>query len=109
MSQSRTATDVSPSNVESNSWERTSQIRWWRAVKGSAVDVDSGALLRHLVDRTPGRLLVGTWAAAGWAIRFYQRHGFRLVPQAETDRLLSGYWTIPTRQREVSVVLDYPR
>jgi len=52
-----------------------------------------------------GRLLVGTWAAAEWAIDFYRRHGFRLVGPEEKDRLLSTYWRIPDRQREVSVVL----
>lgn len=49
--------------------------------------------------------LVGTWAAAGWAIRFYKKHGFRLVSQEEKDRLLSTYWSIPQRQTETSVVL----
>ncbi|MGE5096942.1 MAG: N-acetyltransferase family protein [Betaproteobacteria bacterium] len=63
------------------------------------------ALLDHLVARTQARLLVGTWAAAQWAIRFYERHGFRLVSAAEKDRLLDAYWTIPDRQRETSVVL----
>jgi hypothetical protein len=50
-------------------------------------------------------MLVGTWADAVWAIRFYQRHGFALVSSTEKDRLLSTYWTIPERQRETSVVL----
>ena len=52
-----------------------------------------------------GPLLIGTWAAAEWAIRFYQHHGFRLVQTGERDRLLSTYWTIPDRQRDTSVVL----
>jgi len=62
------------------------------------------ALLRYLVvlTETP-RLLVGTWAAASWAIVFYQRHGFRLLPDG--DLLLRTYWHIPNRQRETSVVL----
>jgi GNAT superfamily N-acetyltransferase len=64
-----------------------------------------GALLNHLVARAKGRLLVGTWAAADWAIRFYERHGFRLVSAHEKDRLLDTYWTIPERQQETSVVL----
>jgi len=68
-----------------------------------------GALLTFLADRTTGPLLVGTWAAAEWAIRFYERHGFRLVSPAEKDRLLSTYWSIPTRQKETSVVLSYTR
>jgi hypothetical protein len=50
-------------------------------------------------------LLVGTWAAAEWAIRFYERHGFRMVSTEEKDRLLETYWSIPSRQRETSVVL----
>ena len=66
-----------------------------------------GALLDALIAQTSGKLLVGTWAAAEWAIRFYQRHGFRLAAREEKDRLLTTYWTIPDRQREVSVVLMY--
>lgn len=46
---------------------------------------------------------------AEWAIRFYERHGFRLVPPAEKDRLLGAYWSIPLRQKETSVVLAYTR
>jgi GNAT superfamily N-acetyltransferase len=63
------------------------------------------ALLTTLVTQAGGPLLVGTWAAAHWAIRFYERHGFRLVAPEEKDRLLESYWTIPARQQEVSVVL----
>ena len=43
-------------------------------------------------------LLVGTWADATWAVHFYERHGFKLVPQKEKDRLLRRYWSIPERQ-----------
>jgi GNAT superfamily N-acetyltransferase len=67
------------------------------------------ALLQFLARQAHGPLLVGTWAAAEWAIRFYQRHGFRLVSPEEKDRLLSTYWSIPARQRETSVVLTYTR
>jgi len=63
------------------------------------------ALMRALVPKARRPLLVGTWAAASWAIRFYQRQGFRLVTPEEKDRLLDTYWTIPARQRETSVVL----
>jgi GNAT superfamily N-acetyltransferase len=49
------------------------------------------------------RLLVGTWADASWAIAFYQKHGFRLMP--DKDELLKAYWDIPERQIETSVVL----
>ena len=67
------------------------------------------ALLTHLAGQTTGPLLVGTWAAATWAIRFYERHGFRLVSSAEKDRLLTTYWNIPARQRQTSVVLTLAR
>ena len=63
------------------------------------------ALLAFLAGQARGPLLVGTWANAGWAIRFYQRHGFRLVEPDEKNRLLATYWTIPARQKETSVVL----
>jgi GNAT superfamily N-acetyltransferase len=63
------------------------------------------ALLDHLVRNTARPLLVGTWAAAGWAVRFYQGRGFTLVDEAEKRLLLKKYWTIPDRQIETSVVL----
>jgi len=63
------------------------------------------ALMKALVAKATRPLLVGTWAAAEWAIRFYERHGFELVPQPEKDRLLDTYWSIPARQRDTSVVL----
>ena len=50
-------------------------------------------------------ILVGTWADATWAIRFYQKHGFKLVSSREKDGLLRTYWNIPERQVETSVVL----
>jgi GNAT superfamily N-acetyltransferase len=62
-------------------------------------------LLTMLVSQATGPLLVGTWAAATWAIRFYERHGFRLVTAEEKDRLLDTYWSISARQRDTSVVL----
>jgi GNAT superfamily N-acetyltransferase len=65
-----------------------------------------GALLDHLADSEPGPLLVGTWADAHWAIAFYERHGFELLPRDEGARLLRTYWTIPERQIETSVVLS---
>jgi len=64
-----------------------------------------GALLTRLAAQTAGPLLVGTWASAQWAIRFYERHGFRLVGSEERDRLLGTYWNISLRQRQTSVVL----
>ena len=50
-------------------------------------------------------MLVGTWAAAEWAIRFYRRNGFELVPPERKAALLRTYWRIPERQIETSVVL----
>jgi GNAT superfamily N-acetyltransferase len=52
------------------------------------------------------KILVGTWAAAPWAIRFYEKHGFRLVSTEEKNNLLHKYWNIPERQVETSVVLE---
>jgi N-acetylglutamate synthase-like GNAT family acetyltransferase len=66
-----------------------------------------GKLLAHLLGQITGKILVGTWKAAGWAIKFYQKHGFQLVSEAEKDRLLQTYWHIPRRQIETSVVLVY--
>ena len=62
-------------------------------------------LLNHLRDLTDRAVLIGTWADAVWAIRFYEAHGFRLVGCEEKDRLLNKYWKIPERQRDTSVVL----
>jgi GNAT superfamily N-acetyltransferase len=64
-----------------------------------------GALLEHLTRLSTRNMLVGTWAAAEWAIRFYRRHGFELVSPARKTELLKTYWTIPERQIETSVVL----
>ena len=54
-------------------------------------------------------VLVGTWERASWAIKFYQKHGFKLTSRQETDRLLHKYWNIPQRQVETSVVLELKR
>jgi GNAT superfamily N-acetyltransferase len=62
-------------------------------------------LLAHLRERTTRPVLIGTWADAVWAIRFYEKHGFRLVGMDEKNRLLKKYWTVPDRQIEASVVL----
>ena len=66
------------------------------------------ALLEHLRRLTTGQMLVGTWATASWAIRFYERHGFKLVGRQRTSALLQSYWSIPERQIETSVVLANP-
>jgi N-acetylglutamate synthase-like GNAT family acetyltransferase len=64
-----------------------------------------GKLLQHLLDTATRPVLVGTWATAEWAIRFYRRHGFEQVSPEERTRLLKTYWSIPERQIETSVVL----
>ena len=62
-------------------------------------------LLAHLRELATGPVLIGTWADAIWAIRFYEKHGFQIVSAAEKDQLLKTYWSIPDRQVETSVVL----
>jgi GNAT superfamily N-acetyltransferase len=64
-----------------------------------------GALLEHLLGVATRPMLVGTWAAATWAIRFYERYGFEYVGRERTADLLREYWDIPERQVETSVVL----
>lgn len=66
-------------------------------------------LLAHLMGLAQGPLLVGTWAAATWAVRFYERNGFGLVTPEEKDALLRRYWRIPERQIATSVVLRFGR
>jgi GNAT superfamily N-acetyltransferase len=67
-----------------------------------------GALLEHLLGLATRPMLVGTWAAATWAIRFYERYGFEYVGPERTAELLRAYWDIPERQIETSVVLAQP-
>jgi len=64
-----------------------------------------GKLLSRLRKETSRPILIGTWAAAVWAIRFYKRHGFKLVSSGEKDQLLRKYWSISERQISTSVVL----
>ncbi|MDH3318112.1 MAG: GNAT family N-acetyltransferase [Betaproteobacteria bacterium] len=62
-------------------------------------------LLRHVEGLTGKPVLIGTWAAASWAIEFYRRNGFTVVPDRDKDFLLRRFWSIPARQVETSVVL----
>ena len=106
-------------------------VGFWAAVEGDRIDAVMGiqpvkdvALIRHAYTRTDAQgrglgtallahlraltdrpILIGTWTSAAWAIRFYERHGFRLVTPEEKVTLLGRYWTIPDRQVEESVVL----
>jgi GNAT superfamily N-acetyltransferase len=83
-------------------------IRHAYVLPGSQRRGVGGALLEHLLRLRTQRMLVGTWAAAEWAIRFYRRHGFEPVYPEGTAALLRTYWTIPDRQAETSVVLANP-
>jgi GNAT superfamily N-acetyltransferase len=65
-----------------------------------------GQLLAELRTRTTQPMLVGTWAAARWAVAFYEKHGFHLVPAIAKDKLLRKHWSISKRQIETSVVLS---
>jgi N-acetylglutamate synthase-like GNAT family acetyltransferase len=62
-------------------------------------------LLLELINGSKKPILIGTWKAANWAVRFYEKHGFSLVNEEDKNRLLKKYWTIPDRQVETSVVL----
>ncbi len=62
-------------------------------------------LLKRLRAETTRPYLIGTWSTASWAIRFYEKHGFRRLSPEETERVLRRYWSIPERQIETSVVL----
>lgn len=64
-----------------------------------------GTLLEQLRSRSERPMLVGTWRAATWAVAFYRRHGFELLPDGEAQRLLRRYWSVPARQMAASVVL----
>ena len=65
-------------------------------------------LLKHLLFLAKTqRILVGTWETASWAIKFYQKHGFKLLSRKETNNLLKKYWRISQRQVETSIVLEY--
>jgi GNAT superfamily N-acetyltransferase len=66
-------------------------------------------LLRELEAITSKPILIGTWSAAAWAIRFYEKNGYRLLSRPDTERLLRRFWSIPERQIETSVVLANAR
>ncbi|MEE2997478.1 MAG: GNAT family N-acetyltransferase [Pseudomonadota bacterium] len=66
---------------------------------------EGSRLLQHLMKIEQQPLLIGTWKAARWALRFYEKHGFKLIDGEEKDRLLQTYWDIPPQQVEASVVM----
>ena len=65
-----------------------------------------GELLGQIIDGATRPVLIGTWADAFWAIRFYEHHGFTVVSPGEKERLLRKYWSVSDRQIETSVVLS---
>ena len=67
-----------------------------------------GRFLSHLRKLAHGPVLIGTWADAVWAIRFYEKHGFHVVDPEQKERLLMRYWNVPDRQVEASVVMADP-
>ncbi len=85
--------------------ENVTLVRHAYVRTGSQKQGIGAQLLAHLRALASGPVLIGTWADAIWAIRFYQKHGFQLVDLEEKNRLLKKYWTIPERQIETSVVL----
>ena len=106
-------------------------VTFWGYVEGEALtgvmgiqQVEDVTLIRHAYVRTAGRrqgigghllahlrnlahtpVLIGTWADALWAIRFYEKHGFHVVAPDQKERLLKRYWNVSARQVEASVVL----
>ena len=66
-------------------------------------------LFKRLDASTTKPILLGTWAAATWAIRLYEKHGYRLLPREQANHLLRKYWNIPDRQLDTSVVMANPR
>lgn len=87
-------------NVQDVTLIRHAYVRTTRRRRGIG-----GKLLNHLLALTDRPVLIGTWAAAEWAVRFYEKNGFRAVSKEEKDMLLKKYWNIPDRQVETSVVL----
>ncbi len=65
-------------------------------------------LLAHLAPAQVRPVLVGTWRAAEWAVRFYERHSFARAPDEVVAPLLQTYWSVPERQIATSVVLSSP-
>ena len=87
-------------NVQDVTLIRHSYVR--TAQRGQGI---GGELLDRIMDQATKPVLIGTWADAVWAVRFYENHGFKVVSTQEKETLLRKYWNIPDRQIETSVVL----
>ena len=87
--------DVQDVTLIRHAYVRTSQ-------RGQGI---GGELLGRIMDQATKPILIGTWADAVWAVRFYENHGFKVVSTQEKETLLRKYWNVPDRQIETSVVL----
>ena len=87
-------------NVQDVTLIRHSYVR--TAQRGQGI---GGELLDRIMDQATKPVLIGTWADAVWAVRFYENHGFKVVSTQEKETLLRKYWNVPDRQIETSVVL----
>ena len=87
-------------NVQDVTLIRHSYVR--TAQRGQGI---GGELLDRIMDQAAKPVLIGTWADAVWAVRFYENHGFKVVSTQEKETLLRKYWNVPDRQIETSVVL----
>ena len=87
-------------NVQDVTLIRHSYVR--TAQRGQGI---GGELLDRIMDQAAKPVLIGTWADAVWAVRFYENHGFKVVSTQEKETLLGKYWNVPDRQIETSVVL----
>ena len=87
-------------NVQDVTLIRHSYVR--TAQRGQGI---GGELLDRIMGQATKPVLIGTWADAVWAVRFYGNHGFKVVSTQEKETLLRKYWNVPDRQIETSVVL----
>jgi len=87
--------DVQDVTLIRHAYVRTSQ--WGQGI--------GGELLGRIMGQATKPVLIGTWADAVWAVRFYENHGFKVVSTQEKETLLGKYWNVPDRQIETSVVL----
>ena len=87
--------DVQDVTLIRHAYVRTSQ-------RGQGI---GGELLGRIMGQATKPVLIGTWADAVWAVRFYENHGFKVVSTQEKETLLRKYWNVPDRQIETSVVL----
>ena len=97
--------DVPGGAQDGRTWQDVTLIRHAYVRTAARRGGVGGRLLQHLMGLERRPLLIGTWAAATWAIAFYEKHGFWVTDRGLTRTLLMRYWTVPDRQIETSVVL----